>query len=73
MKALYNNLDFPEFLGVEKAYQAGKSALSNLIPVGLVLITPSPECPLSSALTPLATSESTIIDLRKHRNDQTAA
>lgn len=54
IKTLYDDLDFPGSLSIEKSIQAGKSAPNNLIPLGPVLISPSPSCPLSSTLVPLA-------------------
>lgn len=54
IKHLYNDLDFPSTLAKEKQVRKGASLSSNLIPLGPVLIDPSPYSPFLSVIAPLA-------------------
>ncbi|KAM0279854.1 hypothetical protein ACHAO9_011480 [Fusarium lateritium] len=54
IKTLYDSLDFPETLAKEKLVGKGASSLDNLVPLGVVLIDPSPYSPFASILAPLA-------------------
>jgi acyl-CoA reductase-like NAD-dependent aldehyde dehydrogenase len=54
IKTLYDSLDFPGTLAKEKLVGKGASSLDNLVPLGVVLIDPSPYSPFASILAPLA-------------------
>ncbi|KAF5573708.1 hypothetical protein FPCIR_13882 [Fusarium pseudocircinatum] len=54
IKHLYDDLDFPNTLAKEKHVRKGASSSSNLIPLGPVLIDPSPYSPFLSVIAPLA-------------------
>ncbi|KAF5560170.1 hypothetical protein FNAPI_4338 [Fusarium napiforme] len=54
IKHLYDDLDFPSALAKEKQIKKGASSFSNLIPLGPVLIDPSPYSPFLSVIAPLA-------------------
>ncbi|KLO97335.1 uncharacterized protein LW93_3313 [Fusarium fujikuroi] len=54
IKRLYDDLDFPSTLAKEKQVKNGASSSSNLIPLGPVLIDPSPYSPFLSVIAPLA-------------------
>ncbi|KAF4441167.1 hypothetical protein FACUT_2935 [Fusarium acutatum] len=54
IKHLYDDLDFPSTLAKEKQVKKGACSSSNLIPLGPVLIDPSPYSPFLSVIAPLA-------------------
>ncbi|KAF5563960.1 hypothetical protein FPHYL_4987 [Fusarium phyllophilum] len=54
IKHLYDDLDFPSTLAMEKQVRKGASSSSNLIALGPVLIDPSPYSPFLSVIAPLA-------------------
>ncbi|KAI1022100.1 hypothetical protein LB504_007358 [Fusarium proliferatum] len=54
IKRLYDDLDFPSTLAKEKQVKKGASSSTNLIPLGPVLIDPSPCSPFLSVIAPLA-------------------